>query len=249
MEQPARPGLAGQRVVITGAASGIGLATARRFAAEGARVVILDWNREALDRSLAENPGISGGVLCDVSQPDQVAQGFAEVDTILGGVDVLIANAGISVRNAFRDLEPGQWARVIGINLTGAFLCAREAAGIMVRQGGGVIVNVSSVSRAGNFGQTSYSASKAGQIAFTKSLAREVASRNITVNAVAAGYVDTDIWAKVPEDIKVKTVGLIPMGRKGKPSDIAHAVAFLASDDASYITGHVLTVDGGMVMF
>jgi 3-oxoacyl-[acyl-carrier protein] reductase len=168
----------------------------------------------------------------------------------LGGLDILVNNAGITRDTLIMMMGESDWDEVISTNLKSTFNCSKVAVRHMMRKRYGRIINITSVSgQLGNAGQTNYSASKAGQIGFTKALAREVAGRNITVNAIAAGYIDTDIWAKVPEEARQAALSIgYPLGRKGKPEEIAYAVAFLASDQAAYITGQVLGVDGGMAM-
>ncbi len=246
MELPVRTGLAGQRVVITGAASGIGLATARRFTGDGARVVIIDWNREAVARTLAENPELAGGVLCDVSQPQEVGRAFAEVDRVLGGIDVLIANAGISVRTPFLDLDYEQWSRVIGINLTGAFLCAREAIRRMQAQRSGVVLFTSSTnSLDGHEFYADYNASKAGINLLMKTIAVECAPW-LRTNAVCPGYVLTPMQeAEYTPEMLAAVNEAIPMKRHAQPEEVAALFAFLASPEAAYITGQCICIDGG----
>jgi NAD(P)-dependent dehydrogenase (short-subunit alcohol dehydrogenase family) len=246
MEQPAGTAPAAQRVLITGAASGIGLATAQRFAADGARVVILDWNREALDRALAANPSLLGGVLCDVSQPDQVERAFAEVDRVLGGVDVLIANAGISLRTPFLSLDFEQWSRVIGINLAGAFLCAREAVRRMQAQRSGVVLFTSSTnSLEGHKFYADYNASKAGVNLLMKTIAVECAPW-LRTNAVCPGYVLTPMQeAEYTAEMLMAVNETIPMKRHAQPEEVAALFAFLASPAAAYITGQCISIDGG----
>jgi 3-oxoacyl-[acyl-carrier protein] reductase len=167
----------------------------------------------------------------------------------LGGLDILVNNAGITRDNLIMLMSEEDWDMVQDTNLKSTFVCSKAATRHMMRKRYGRIINITSVSgQMGNPGQTNYSASKAGQIGLTKSLAREVASRNITVNAIAAGFIETEIWSNVTEEIQNAMISLIPLGRKGKPEEIAHLVTFLASEKAAYITGQVIGVDGGMAM-
>jgi len=239
--------------VITGAGSGIGRATAQLLAGEGARIIVGDISStggEETVRLIRSAGGEATFVYADVGVYSQAEALIKAAIEKFGDLHILFNNAGITRDALIMTMSEQDWDSVIQTNLKSTFACSRAAVRHMIRKRYGRIISMTSVAgQIGNAGQTNYSASKAGQIAFTKSLAREVASRNITVNAVAAGYIDTDIWGKVPQDIKERAAALIPMGRKGKPLEIANAVAFLASDDASYITGHVLTVDGGMAMF
>jgi meso-butanediol dehydrogenase/(S,S)-butanediol dehydrogenase/diacetyl reductase len=237
---------AGSGVVITGAASGIGLATARRFVEDGARVVILDWNGDALDAVLRDEPGLAGGVRADVSRPDEVERAFKEVDGLLGGVDVLIANAGISVRAPFVEIDPDQWSRVIGINLTGAFLCAREAVRRMKAQGSGVVLFTSSTnSLDGHAFYADYNASKAGINLLMKTIAVECAPW-LRTNAVCPGYVLTPMQeAEYSPEMLAAVNEKIPMKRHAQPDEVAALFSFLASPEAAYITGQCLSIDGG----
>jgi 3-oxoacyl-[acyl-carrier protein] reductase len=167
-----------------------------------------------------------------------------------GDLHILVNNAGITRDGLIMMMSEADWDVVQSTNLKSTFNCSKAAVRHMLRKHWGRVINIASVAgQIGNAGQSNYSASKAGQIGFTKALAREVASRGITVNAVAPGYIETDVWASVPEEARQAALTLIPLGRTGRPEEIAKAVAFLASDDAAYITGHVLTVDGGMAMF
>jgi 3-oxoacyl-[acyl-carrier protein] reductase len=184
--------------------------------------------------------------VADFAQAEALVQG---VITRHGQIDILVNNAGITRDMLLLQMGEDDWDEVLRTNLKSTFNCSRAAIKSMIRRRSGRIINITSVSgQLGNAGQANYSASKAGQIGFTKSLAREVASRQITVNAVAAGYIETDIWAKVPQDIRQGMLKLTPLGRTGKAEDVAYAVVFLASDQAAFITGQVLGVDGGMAM-
>ncbi len=238
--------LEAKRVVITGAARGIGLATAKRFVIEGANVVIIDWDQEALSRVLTDNPELRGGVDGDVSNPDSVRTAFEKVDGILGGIDVLISNAGISVRKPFLDIEYEQWSKVLRVNLDGMFLCAREAIRRMKGQSAGVVLFTASTNGLdGHPFYADYNASKAGVILLAKTLALEFAPW-LRVNAVCPGYVLTPMQEAeyTPEMLEALNSG-IPMGRHATPEEVAALFAFLASNEASYITGQAIPIDGG----
>jgi len=238
--------LEGKKVVITGAASGIGLATAKRFITEGAKVVIFDRNKEALDRALAENPQFAEGLCGDVSHPDEMKKAFRKVDEILGGIDVLISNAGISVRKSFLDISYEQWSKVLRVNLDGMFLCAQEAIKRMKKQRSGVILFTASTNGIeGHPLYADYNASKAGIILLAKTLALEFAPW-LRVNAVCPGYVLTVMQKSeyTPEMLKVVSSN-IPLNRHATPEEIAALFAFLASEEASYITGQAIAIDGG----
>ncbi len=246
MEGPAPRAHVGRRVVVTGGASGIGLATARRFIGEGARVVVLDRDAAALERARAELPGLAGAVRADVSQSDEVEAAFGETDGLLGGVDVLIANAGISVRNRFLDIEPEQWSRVIGVNLTGAVLCARAAVRRMAEQRSGVVLFTSSTNGLdGHPFYADYNASKAGINLLMKTIALECAPW-LRANAVCPGYVLTPMQqAEYTPDMLAAVNRRIPLQRHAQPEEVAALFAFLASDEAAYITGQCISIDGG----
>lgn len=239
--------------VVTGGSRGIGRAIALELAARGAAVVVnYNANSQAADKVVAEIQQAGGQALAvkaDVAKVDEAgALVKAAVDTF-GKIDILVNNAGITRDMLIMMMSEDSWDAVMDTNLKGTFNCSKAAVRYMMKARSGRIINITSVSgQIGNPGQTNYSASKAGQIGFTKALAREIASRNVTVNAVAAGYVETEIWADVPEEARTALLGMIPLGRKGEPQDIASAVAFLASDEAGYITGQTLGVDGGMAM-
>lgn len=244
--------LKGQVAVVTGASRGIGRAVAIALAAEGAKVVVnYAKSSPAADAVVAEIEGMGSEAIAlqaDVAQTEQVEALFRAVLDQWGRIDVLVNNAGIARDTLLIRMKLEDWQAVIDLNLTGVFLCTKAASKVMLKQRSGRIINVTSVvGEMGNAGQANYSASKAGVIGFTKTIAKEVASRGITVNAVAPGFITTDMTAdlKVGEEI-LKT---IPLGRYGEPEEVAGLIRFLAADAAAaYITGQVINVDGGMVM-
>ncbi len=238
--------------VVTGSTRGIGLAIARRLADLGARVVLSGRTEERL-ATVAEQFQSQGlkaiAVPADVSRSDQATQLIQTALDTWGAVHILVNNAGITRDGLLLRMSDEQWDAVLNTNLKGAFYCTRAVARPMMKQRFGRIINISSVvALIGNAGQANYAASKGGLVAFTKSVARELASRNITCNAVAPGYIETDMTEVLDEKVKQNLLGQIPLGRLGKGEDVAHLVAFLASDLAGYITGQVINVDGGMVM-
>jgi len=243
--------LAGQVAIVTGASRGIGRAIALALAAEGATVAVnYASSSGAADAVVAEIAGTGGEAIAlqaDVSKADQVEALFAAVMEKWGRVDVLVNNAGITRDTLLLRMKPEDWQAVIDLNLTGVFLCTRAASKIMLKQKSGRIVNISSVvGLMGNPGQSNYSAAKAGVIGFTKSVAKELAPRGITVNAIAPGFIATDMTHGLDSDSILK---MIPLGRYGQAEEVAGATRFLAADPAAaYITGQVLNVDGGMVM-
>ncbi len=240
--------------IVTGASRGIGRAIALELGGRGAKVVVnFNRNQEAADEVVQAITSAGGEAVA--YQADVGDYGAAEglikfAVERFDGLHILVNNAGITRDGLIMTMSEGDWDDVMQTNLKSTFNCSKVAVRHMMRKRYGRIVNITSVAgQMGNAGQTNYSASKAGQIGFTKSLAREVASRNVTVNAVAAGYIETEIWSSVPESAREGMLGMIPLGRRGQPEEIAKAVAYLASDDAAYVTGHILTVDGGMAMF
>ena len=243
----------GKTAVITGASRGIGRAIAEVLAERGADIVVADIN-EAQAQSTAQEIAEATGrralpLMVNVSDLSNCQAMIDKALAEFGKVDILVNNAGITRDNLIMMMSENDWDNVISTNLKSTYNCSKAAVRHMMRKRYGRIVNITSVSgQMGNAGQTNYSASKAGQIGFTKALAREVASRNITVNAIAAGYVETEIWANVSEEVRQSILNIIPLGRKGEPEEIAYAVAFLASDQAAYITGQILGIDGGMAM-
>ncbi|GAB4263652.1 MAG: beta-ketoacyl-ACP reductase [Deferrisomatales bacterium] len=239
--------------VITGGARGIGRATALRFGQEGAKVVIGDLDGEAGGKTLAdlEAQGTPAAfVPVNVVDPGQVKQLFAAAVDRFGRVDILVNNAGITADGWLAKMSEEDWNRVVSVNLTGVFHCAREAAGLMIENGwGGCILNAASVVGIyGNMGQTNYAATKAGVIGMTKSWAKELGPKGIRVNAVAPGFIVSDMTAKVPEKVLRMMEEKTPLRRLGQVEDVAEAYLYLASDAASYVNGAVLSVDGGLVV-
>lgn len=243
---PAYPELHGRRVVVTGGASGIGLATARRFVAEGARVVVLDRDADRLPEVRAELPDLAGALAADISSAHAVADAFADVDRVLGGLDVLVANAGVSFRTPFDEISDEQWAAVVGTNLTGAFLTSREAVRRMKTQGSGVVLFTASTNGlAGHPFYADYNATKAGVLLLMRTIAREYAP-TIRANAVNPGYVLTPMQEReyTPEMLAAVN-DTIPLRRHARPEEVAALFAFLASDQAAYFTGASINLDGG----
>jgi NAD(P)-dependent dehydrogenase (short-subunit alcohol dehydrogenase family) len=238
--------LEGKRVVITGAAGGIGLATAIRFISEGAKVFILDWDEKALNKATAENPKLSGNAHGDVSNPDDVKKAFSEADKILGGIDVLVSNAGISSRKPFLDIEYEEWSKILKVNLGGMFLCAQEAIKRMKKQKSGVVLFMASTNgMEGHPLYAAYNASKAGVILLAKTLALEFAPW-LRVNAVCPGYVLTPMQKlEYTEEMLDAAKAATPLNRLATPEEVAGLFAFLASKEASYITGQAIPIDGG----
>jgi meso-butanediol dehydrogenase / (S,S)-butanediol dehydrogenase / diacetyl reductase len=238
-------GLEGKRVLVTGGASGIGAATAARFLAERSAVVVLDRDAQARERIHHELPDLAGTVDADVSNLKQVEAAVADAIQLMGGLDVLINNAGISIRHNFLDITPEEWDKVIAVNLTGVFYVAQAAARHMVSRDGGVILQTASTNGIMGYPYyADYNATKAGVIELTKSMALELAPK-VRVCAVAPGYVLTPMQrAEYTDDMLEEVNRKIPLRRHAKPEEIAALFAFLASDDAAYMTGHVYTIDG-----
>ena len=245
--------LNGKVAVVTGASRGIGKAIAKEFAAQGATVII-NYNgsaekAEAVKKEIEEAGGKAEAMQCNVADFDACEAFFKKVIEEFGRVDILVNNAGITKDGLMMRMSEEDFSSVIDVNLKGTFHCIRFASRQMMKQRYGRIINMSSVvGVAGNAGQVNYAASKAGVIGMTKSAAKELASRGITVNAIAPGFIETDMTSVLSDKVKEATLGQIPLGRLGQGSDIAAAAAFFASDAAGYITGQVLHVDGGMVM-
>ena len=237
---------------VTGSSRGIGRAIALSLSREGFYIVVASpevENNELVAGEIRSGGGEAMTLDLDIGSQESVKEGFGQVLAAKGRVDVLINNAGITRDGLAVRMKPADWDLVLNINLSGAFLAAQQALPGMMRNRWGRIVNISSVvGQAGSPGQANYAASKAGLIGLTKALAQEVGSRGITVNAIAPGYIDTDMTKGLPDELKRKMLAAVPLGRMGLPQDIANAVRFLVSDDASYITGHVLAVNGCMYM-
>ena len=238
--------------IITGASQGIGKGMAETFSKAGAHVACVSRNKDNLKSvadSLIKNGGAASFYTCDVSSLDAFQNTIKEIEENHGSVDILVNNAGICKDKLIMRMSEDEWNKVININLNGAFNGIKAVSQIMIKQRAGRIINISSiVGLIGNPGQANYAASKAGLIGLSKSAAKELAPRGITVNAIAPGYIATDMTDQITDQAKESLITKIPLGRIGSPSDIAASALFLASDEAGYITGQTLTVDGGMVM-
>ena len=238
--------------LVTGASQGIGRATAIALAAAGAKVVCAARNVEKLEAVVAEigaKDQEARAIPLDVGNGEQVKAAFKQIGERFGRLDILVNNAAVTRDGLALRMKLDDWESVLRTNLTGAHLCTQQALGMMLRQRAGRIINVTSVvAQMGNAGQANYVAAKAGLIGLTKAIAMEVASRSITVNAVAPGFITTPMTDPLPQNVKDKMLERVPLGRMGSDADVAAAIVFLASDEAGYITGHVLHVNGGMYM-
>lgn len=245
--------LDGKTAIVTGASRGIGRSIALALASQGANVVVnyagsVDRANEVVEEIKKMGRG-SLSIQGDVSDSDAVSQMVKETIDTFGSLDILVNNAGITKDNLLMRMKENEWDDVINTNLKGVFLCTKAVTRQMMKQRNGRIINITSiVGVTGNPGQANYVAAKAGVIGFTKTTAKELAQRNITVNAVAPGFITTDMTDKLSDDVKNAMLGQIPLGKFGNPEDIANAVIFLASDESSYITGQTLHIDGGMYM-
>jgi len=241
--------LTGKVAFVTGSTRGIGHAIARALHAAGAKVAVVGRDRARAEAVAAELGGRAAGVACDVAQADQVEAAIAAAEQALGPIDILVNNAGLTRDNILLRLTDADWNAVLDANLKGAFHTTRAVIKGMMKRRAGRIVNITSiVGLTGNKGQANYAASKAGLIGFTKSVAKEYASRGVLANCVAPGFIETDMTAALPDEARATLLQDIALGRLGRPEDVAGAVLFLASDLAGYMTGQVLVVDGGMVI-
>lgn len=245
-------GVAGRVALITGASQGIGRACALALAEGGASIALAARNEEklaAVAKEIEAKGGQAAAFRMDVSNEDEVKAAIKAVLERFGKIDILVNNAGMTKDTLLLRMKRADWESVIQTNLSGAFFCTQAVIGAMLKQRWGRIINITSVfGQTGQIGQANYSASKAGLIGFTMAMAREVASRSITVNAVAPGYIETAMTEGLSAELKAKVNEIIPLGRAGTDLDVANAVRFLASEEAGYITGHVLNVNGGMLM-
>ena len=244
--------LDGKIAVVTGASGGIGQAVAVRLAAEGADLALFGQNVERLQDTAAKVQALGRRAECfqvDNKSPEAIAEAVAKVEMTFGRIDILVNNAGMTKDGLLIRMSVDDWDEVLDVNLRSVFLFTKAAGRLMMKQRSGSIINVASIiGLIGNPGQANYAASKGGIIAFSKSVAKELASRGVRVNAIAPGFISTRMTDKLSEDLQKKMLEMIPLGRYGSPEDVAGAVAFLAGDDAAYITGQVLQVCGGMVM-
>jgi 3-oxoacyl-[acyl-carrier protein] reductase len=244
--------LNGRIAVVTGASQGIGRACAIELTKRGASLALVARNQQRLEEVANEIMGAGGRArvtTADIENEDQIKAAFKAIVAEFGKIDILVNNAGIARDQLILRMKRTDWDTVLNTNLTSAYLCTQQAIGSMLKQRWGRIINVTSIfGKMGQAGQANYASSKAGLIGLTMAVARELGSRNITCNAVAPGFIETAMTAVLSDDLKQSALKAIPLGRVGTPEEVAHCVAFLASEEAGYITGHVLNVNGGMLM-
>lgn len=243
--------LTDKTAIVTGAGRGLGKGIAVKLAAEGARVIIADMSPETAAETAGEinkAGGTARAFAVNIARQDEVKAMMDFTLEEFGDLDIIVNNAGINRDAMLHKMTAEQWDQVIAVNLTGTFYCVQSAAQIMREKGKGAIINISSASWLGNIGQANYAASKAGVIGLTKTACRELARKGITCNAICPGFIDTDMTRGVPEKVWDTMISKIPMGRAGSPADVANMAAFLASDEAAYITGEVINVGGGMIL-
>jgi 3-oxoacyl-[acyl-carrier protein] reductase len=246
---PATIDLSGKAAFVTGSTRGIGLAIAKALHAAGAKVAVVGRDGERARTAAAALGDGAAGLACDVAREDQVTAAISAAEATLGPIDILVNNAGLTRDNILLRLTDEDWDVVLTANLKGAFYTTRAVIKGMMKRRTGRIINITSiVGLIGNKGQANYAASKAGLIGFTKSVAKEYASRNVLVNCIAPGFIETDMTASLPDAARATLLQQIALGRLGRPEDVAGTVLFLASDLAAYVTGQVLVVDGGMVI-
>jgi 3-oxoacyl-[acyl-carrier protein] reductase len=244
--------LSGRVALVTGASQGIGRACAVKLAQVGATVAVAARNQEKLNelvKQIADSGEKAAAFVMDVGEEEQIKATFKAALAQFGKIDILVNNAGITRDQLVMRMKRADWDAVLNTNLTSAYLCIQQVIGSMLKQRGGRIINITSIfGQMGQAGQANYASSKAGLIGLTMAIAREVGSRNITCNAVAPGFIETAMTSGLSDDLRKAALQNIPLGRLGTPEDVANAVAFLASEEASYITGHVLNINGGMFM-